>query len=193
LRHHVIKHLAALRQVDGKRCPQGVRNPNADWRTASRFGGLRVRSASHFCAAMFRAQRTDGRAKEPSGRRRSHRVPIPCVARCEWASRRPVWRKPAPARPPKPTSAAFAKRLQRAVGVEHFDAGASPRVDVVERLMVCALARVGCGGARYHHAALSAGSARANSRRYCAALDAWLQAVKKARLSAFNSSIQGPI
>ena len=186
MRHHVIKHLAALRQVDGKRCPQGVRNPNADWRTASRFGGLRVRSASHFCAAMFRAQRTDGRAKEPSGRRRSHRVLIPCVARCEWASRRPVWRKPAPARPPKPTSAAFAKRLQRAVGVEHFDGGAGQRVDVEERLTAWTLR----AGRRGHYAALSEGSARAKPRRYSAALEAWLHAVKNARLSAFNSSIQ---
>ena len=118
------------------------------------------------------------------------RVAIRSVARCEWASRRSVWRKPALARPPKPTSTAFAERLKRAVGIEHFDAGASPRVDIEERLM--AVARV-CWRLRYDHAALSAGSARANPRRYSAALDAWLQAVKKARWSAFNSSIQGPI
>jgi len=43
------------------------------------------------------------------------------------------------ARPPKPTSAAPAECLQRAVGVEHFDGGAGPRVDVVKRLMSCTL------------------------------------------------------
>src|SRR4051794_8259717 len=92
-------------------------------------------------------------------------VTIRCVARCEWANRRTAWRKPPPARPPKPTSAAFAKRFQRPVGVEYFDAGARPRVDIKQRLMTCALAGVGCGRARYHHAALSAGSARAKPRR----------------------------
>src|SRR3954454_18457050 len=92
-------------------------------------------------------------------------MPIRCVTRGEWTSRRTAWRKAVPARPPKPPSATPAKRLHGAVGVEHFDAGAGPRVEVVERLVVCALARVGCGGARYHHAALSAGSASANPRR----------------------------
>src|SRR5947208_9202780 len=108
------------------------------------------------------AQATSGRlSRQLALKLILQRVPIRCVARGEWASRRPVWRKPAPARPPKPTSAAFAERLQVAVGVEHFDAGAGPRVDVEERLMACALAGAGCGGARYHHAALSAGSASA--------------------------------
>src|SRR5438552_11703153 len=98
------------------------------------------------------------------------RVPIRCVARSEWASRQSIWRKPAPARPPEPTSTALAEGFQRPVGVEHFDAGPRPRVEE-ERLMASALAGVGCGGARHHHAALSAGSARANPRRYSAALD----------------------
>src|SRR3954470_14207126 len=84
-------------------------------------------------------------------------VPIRCVARSEWASRRTAWRKPAPARPPEPTSTALAKRLQRAVGVEHFDAGARPRVDIEQRLMAWGLCGVG-RGLRYHHAALSEGS-----------------------------------
>ena len=60
--------------------------------------------------------------------------------------------------------AAFAKRLQPAVGVEHFDAGPGPRVDVIERLMASGLCGVG-HGPRHHHAALSARSARARPRR----------------------------
>src|ERR1700737_100884 len=64
---------------------------------------------------------------------------ICCVARSEWASRRPCWRKAPPTRPPKPTCTAPAERFQRAIGEEHFDAGACPRVEIVERLMACAL------------------------------------------------------
>jgi hypothetical protein len=103
-----------------------------------------------------------------------------------------------------------------------LDAGACPRVDIVERLTTGVLSRVGdhfcllwgrtgiaalCGSRDRAHpgrighttrcrvpagpqAAMSAASARAKPRRYSAALDAWLQAVKNARLSAFKSSIQ---
>jgi hypothetical protein len=86
---------------------------------------------------------------------------------------------------PEPTGSAPAERLQRAVEKEHFDADARSRMSIKERLVLW--------GMRCHHAALSAGSARANPRRYPAALDAWLQAVKNARLSAFRSSIQEAI
>jgi hypothetical protein len=58
----------------------------------------------------------------------------------QWASR---WREAAPARPTKPTSAGPAERFQRAVRIEYFDACARPRVDIVERLMACALFGVG--------------------------------------------------
>ena len=61
------------------------------------------------------------------------------VARGKRASRRTVWREPASTRPPKPTGAASPERLQRAVGIEHLNAGAGPRVDVVKRLMDCRL------------------------------------------------------
>src|SRR2546423_8119285 len=79
-------------------------------------------------------------------------VPIGCVTRCKRTGGRTIWRTAAAARPPKPTSAAFAKRLQPAVGVEHFDAGPGPRVDVIERLMASGLCGVG-HGPRHHHAA----------------------------------------
>ena len=75
----------------------------------------------------------------------------------------PLRRKAVPTKPPKPTAAAPAERLQRTVGVEHFDAGAGPRVDVEKRLMARALS--GVGWLLYHHAALSKGSARAKPRR----------------------------
>jgi hypothetical protein len=95
-------------------------------------------------------------------RRRSHCVPIRCVARSKRASRRTVRRTATSARPPKPTSAAPAECFQRAVRIEYFDADAGPRVDVKERL---ALPGARFGGLRCHHAALSAGSARAKPRR----------------------------
>jgi len=80
------------------------------------------------------------RASKRGGRLRGvHCVAICCIARGKWTSRPAVWRKPAPTRSPKPTTAASAERFQRAVGVEYFDAGAGPRVDVEERLMRYAL------------------------------------------------------
>jgi hypothetical protein len=109
--------------------------------------------------------RSNFRTALRSGAGVSHRVPICCVACSKWASRLTVRNEAAPARPPEPTSAAPAKRFQCAVDVEHFDANAGPRVDVEEWLMACALSRVGCGGPRRHHAALSAASARAKPRR----------------------------
>ena len=113
-----------------------------------------------------RAPTTSGRPASARDRcRRIHSVAIRCVARSKWASWRAVWRKAAPARPPKPTGTTPAERFQRAVRIKHFDADAGPRVDIVERLMGCALSEVGCGGPRYHHAALSAGSASAKLRR----------------------------
>ena len=63
---------------------------------------------------------------------------------------------------PEPTPTAPAERLQPAISVEHFDIGPGHWVDVEERLMVCALSEV---GDPRHHAALSAGSARAKPRR----------------------------
>src|SRR5258708_39393470 len=91
-------------------------------------------------------------------------VPFLRLPRSERAERRAVWRKPASAKPPKPTRTTPAERFQRSVGVEHFDAGAGPRVDVEERLMACALSGVRWRP-RCHHAALSEGSARAKPRR----------------------------
>jgi len=105
------------------------------------------------------------------------------VTRSEWPSRRAIWWEPPPTRPPKPASAASAERLQRAVRIEDLDRGAGQRMNVVDWLT----AR--CGARRCHHAALSVGWVSAKPRRYSAALDAWLQAVKNARLSAFRSSI----
>jgi hypothetical protein len=90
---------------------------------------------------------------------RIHRVPIRCVTRSKWPRRRTVWRKAAPTRPPKPTAAASAERLQRSVRIKDLEADAGPRVDVEERLALS-----GVGGGR-HHAAFSAGSARAKPRR----------------------------
>ena len=112
-----------------------------------------------------RAPTTSGRPASARDRCRCiHRVPICCVARSEWTGRRAGWRKAPPARPPKPAGPAPAERFQRAVGVEHFDAGAGPRVDVVDRLMAWAWRGVG-RDLRQHHAALSAGSAMAKPRR----------------------------
>src|ERR1700730_104964 len=91
-------------------------------------------------------------------------VPICCIARSKWAGTRAVWREAGPAKPPISTRTAPAERLQRSVGVEHFDAGTDPRVDVEERLMACALSGVRWRP-RCHHAALSEGSARAKPRR----------------------------
>src|SRR5258708_22443258 len=72
-----------------------------------------------------------------------HRMAIRCIGCGKWASRRAVWRKAAPARPPKPTRAVSAERFQRAVGVENLDAGAGLWVDVVERLTASALLEIG--------------------------------------------------
>jgi hypothetical protein len=118
---------------------------------------------------------------------RSNRVAIRRIARRKRTDRRAFGREPAPTRPPEPTGAASAERLQRSVRIKDLKADAGPRVDVKERL---ALSGVGCGR---HHAALSPGSASAKPRRYSAALDAWLHAVKNARLSAFRSSIHEAI
>jgi hypothetical protein len=67
------------------------------------------------------------------------RVAIGSVASSKWASWRTAWREAAPARPVKPTSTVPAERFQRAVGIEHFDAGARLEVNVVDWLMGCAL------------------------------------------------------
>jgi hypothetical protein len=92
-------------------------------------------------------------------------VPVGCVARCEWTGGESVWRKAAPTRLPKPTSAVPAERFKRTVGVEYFDADAGSRVDVKERLTSCALFWAGGEGLRCHHAALSADLASAKPRR----------------------------
>ena len=97
-----------------------------------------------------------------SARLTIHRVPIRCVARSERASRRTVWREAPTTRPPEPAAAASAERLQRAVGIEHLDAdaGRGSMSKSGSRRARC----LGCG-CRRHHAALSAGSARAKPRR----------------------------
>ena|ERR1700740_639210 len=97
--------------------------------------------------------------------------------------RRTIGRETAQSEVPPPTSADPAERSERGVSPEDFDARARHRVDVEKGLMPMA---------GQSHAATVV-SARANPRRYSAALEAWLQAVKKARLSAFKSSIQCPI
>ncbi len=70
-----------------------------------------------------------------------------------------------PAGPPEPASAISSERFRGAIGEEYLDADAAPRVEVEERLEACALSEVGRADPRYHHAALSAGSARAKPRR----------------------------
>jgi hypothetical protein len=85
-----------------------------------------------FCSRSVRASR-DGQ------RRRFHRLAISRITSREWATRWTVWRKAASARPPKPTRAASPERLQRAIRKEDLYADARLRVDVVERLMPCAL------------------------------------------------------
>jgi hypothetical protein len=65
---------------------------------------------------------------------RVHRIAIRGKARSKRPSRRAIRRTAASARPPKPTSAAPAKSLHRAVSIEDFDADAGLQVDIVERV-----------------------------------------------------------
>ena len=57
------------------------------------------------------------------------------IARWKRPDARPCRRETPLARPPEPTRSLPAERLERPVGVEHFNAGAGHRVDVEERLM----------------------------------------------------------
>ena len=56
------------------------------------------------------------------------------IARSKGASRRTVWQTAGPANPPEPPLATRAKGpSERAIGIEHFDAGAGLWVNVVQR------------------------------------------------------------
>ena len=143
-----INYLAVLPAILEKLCPRGVRNAVAGCRIDPRFDRSRARSASrsqspgcHPPSQRSRWSRNRGEVPSPPNDRcrRIHRVPISRITSRERTGRRTGWRKAAPARPPKITSGAPAERFQRAVGVENFDAGARPRVDVIERVMACAL------------------------------------------------------
>jgi hypothetical protein len=85
---------------------------------------------------------------------------------------------------PKPTSAAPAECDQPLVSIEDLNTRDRHWMDIEQG---------GTPIAGRCHAATPVGSARARPRWYSAAFDAWLQAVKKARLSAFRSSIQWPM
>lgn len=91
-------------------------------------------------------------------------------------------RPPLP-RAPVPTCAEPSEAFKRSVCVEHLDRGAGQRVNVEKRLMF------GRDTAA-PYAVTSDGSANALPSRYSAAFEAWLHAVKKARLSSFSRSIQ---
>ena len=73
------------------------------------------------------------RASSGIDRHRVHRVPIGRADPSERPNRRAIWRTAMPARPPKPTSATPAERLQGAVHVEYSDVSARLRVKLARR------------------------------------------------------------
>jgi pimeloyl-ACP methyl ester carboxylesterase len=156
----IFNLLADLEYVTAIECLQLPRDKCSVYHLASptRKGKLASQNAGRWRASNAAPCVTDDR------RWRYYRVAIRCVARSKRASRRTVRRTATSARPPEPTGAAPTERLQRAVGVEYFDASAGLRVNVEERLMSCVLSGVGGGGLWYHHAALSESSARAKPR-----------------------------
>jgi len=95
-------------------------------RTPSRNRAVAVRGA--------RSRRR--RAALRSSFHRPQRIAVRCTARSEWAGRRAIGQEAGLASPPKPSGAARGEgHGKHAVGIEHFDAGDCPRIDVVERLI----------------------------------------------------------